>query len=378
MRKSTILYLIFFAIILIAACKKETPVEIKEDPVFYFSGAVDGSPVKLNAGENDYYMYSSYLLDTNSVYNFLADLKQINCTNCINRIQVQINDFRVSSPAAGAVIDTSLLAGYYPYQLPGGAPTSYNAYFTATPSNDSSSVPSSYLWDFGDGTTSAIANPAHVFSHSGIYTVCLTISYLNSCTSTICNPVKVGVAGADFNAAINAQSSPAGNTVSLTSTITGGTAPFTYSWDMGDGNTFTTQNVTHTYLIANNYKACLQATDANGYIANTCSNISTQNFPGCSTNYNFMSDTTGGIPNPNAFSNVIIKWTDNSGLTYSSNNSSQPVDSYFQIVSSDSYLNNQNNETTKKLHVKFKCKVFNGSNSHTIDNGEAVIAVAYK
>jgi hypothetical protein len=30
------------------------------------------------------------------------------------------------------------------------------------------------------------------------------------------------------------------------------------------------------------------------------------------------------------------------------------------------------------LHLNVKCKVFNGSNSRQIDNGDAVIAVSYK
>ena len=84
------------------------------------------------------------------------------------------------------------------------------------------------------------------------------------------------------------------------------------------------------------------------------------------------------VSNPSAFSNVTIKWTDNAGTTYTSNDSGQTNDSYFRIVSVEDYLNNKNNQLTKKLHVNFKCKVFNGTNSRQIDNGEAVIAVSYK
>ena len=165
----------------------------------------------------------------------------------------------------------------------------------------------------------------------------------------------------------------------LSSVVIGGTPPFSYSWNLGDGNTSTLQNVVHTYSTANSYQACLQVTDANGNIANSCNDIATQGFQGCTTNFNFLSDTVG-IPNPQALSNVTITWTDNSGVIYTSNSNNvpQPSDSYFQIISEENYLKNLSNQSTKKLHVKFKCMVFNGSNSRQISNGDVVIAVAYK
>ena len=33
---------------------------------------------------------------------------------------------------------------------------------------------SSFLWEFGDGTTSSAANPYHVYTNPGVYTVSLT------------------------------------------------------------------------------------------------------------------------------------------------------------------------------------------------------------
>lgn len=377
-RRSHMFSLIGFSVFIsiLSGCKKDYPVASNGNPVFYFSGNIDGSPVSLKAGVNDYYMYSSYVQDSSSnVYGFLGDLKQTNCTNCNNRIQFRLNDFRVSLPGASVSIDSSLLSGYYPFQILGGVPILHSVNFTAVPSVDSSSTPSSYLWNFGDGTTSSIANPKHVFARPGDYNVCLTINYSNSPASSICNIVNVGVPNSTFYASI--QSSVAVNTMQFTGVVTGGTPPFNYSWDFGDGNTSTLQNGTHFYSSANIYKVCLQVKDANGYITNSCSNISTQNFPGCITNFNFKPDTLG-VSNPFAFSNVTILWTDNSGIAYTSNNSSQPTTSYFQIISVENYIKNQNNQSTKKLHVKFKCTVYNGNNTHIIDNGDAVIAVSYK
>ena len=44
-----------------------------------------------------------------------------------------------------------------------------------------SSGATSYLWDFGDGTTSTAANPTHVYGSAGTYTVKL-LAITNGCT----------------------------------------------------------------------------------------------------------------------------------------------------------------------------------------------------
>lgn len=43
----------------------------------------------------------------------------------------------------------------------------------------------SYLWDFGDGKTSTIASPSHVYAQKGTYTIKLTVTSDVGCTSTI-------------------------------------------------------------------------------------------------------------------------------------------------------------------------------------------------
>lgn len=68
-------------------------------------------------------------------------------------------------------------------------PGSYNCY-------DFSSGTSalSYLWDFGDGTTSTLAVPSHTYSPPGAYVVCLTVSAntgTTTCTDTYCDSSSV-------------------------------------------------------------------------------------------------------------------------------------------------------------------------------------------
>ena len=61
-------------------------------------------------------------------------------------------------------------------KLSGTSPLVVN--FNSTGSNDPDGNPITYLWDFGDGTTSTAANPSHTFSATGSrgFTVKLTVS----------------------------------------------------------------------------------------------------------------------------------------------------------------------------------------------------------
>jgi PKD repeat protein len=67
----------------------------------------------------------------------------------------------------------------------------------------STSVPmfntTSHYWTFGDGTTSALVNPQHIFANAGTYTVCLTIiNSINGCTDDVCHTIVIGSSQQQF------------------------------------------------------------------------------------------------------------------------------------------------------------------------------------
>jgi phosphatidylinositol-3-phosphatase len=55
--------------------------------------------------------------------------------------------------------------------------------------------------------------------------------------------------------------------VSFTGTATGGTPPYSYNWNFGDGNTAIGSSTAHSYQSANNFTAALTVTDTAGSIA---------------------------------------------------------------------------------------------------------------
>lgn len=68
--------------------------------------------------------------------------------------------------------------------------------------------------------------------------------------------------------AASVTSGPAPLNVALTGTVRGGTAPYTYSWDFGDGSAGgTTGSLNHTYQLSGVYAAALSVTDAAHQVA---------------------------------------------------------------------------------------------------------------
>lgn len=51
--------------------------------------------------------------------------------------------------------------------------------------------PYTFLWSFGDGTSSNEAFPSHTYNGNGPYNLCLTLSTADGCTSTHCDSVSV-------------------------------------------------------------------------------------------------------------------------------------------------------------------------------------------
>ncbi len=197
---------------------------------------------------------------------------------------------------------------------------------SGTPIQFSSNVTGSstytYLWDFGDGTTSTQQNPSHAFSSLGCATATFNVTLTvtgGGCTVTKTNTITVkqkpDISFSDqvnpfnpFNNCSNASSNPVysitvGNT-SASSCIT------SFSIDWGDGNTQAniTFPISHTYTSNGVYAMIITANGTNGCVnSKTCivKNVSnplgglnspgtTQNLCAPTTNLQFTLSNWGG------------------------------------------------------------------------------------
>ena len=174
------------------------------------------------------------------------------------------------------------------FSICSGTSTSCQAIFNSSPDssnankiyfNDASTgSPTSWTWNFGDGSSSSLQNPSHTYANSGNYTVTLQISSA-TCSDSTSSQISIGTPPPNCQASFYAiPDSSNANLISFINTSTGN--PTNFSWDFGDGSTSNAMNPTHLYS-AGNYTVTLLISGPN------CQSITTQNIviAGGSTNY---------------------------------------------------------------------------------------------
>ncbi|TDH25496.1 PKD domain-containing protein [Segetibacter sp. 3557_3] len=111
-----------------------------------------------------------------------------------------------------------------------------------------------YKWLFGDGSTSTLQHPNHLYQKAGTYTVTLIVTNSTGCADTLVktNAINIGVVQANFT---KPDTICAGQTFVLTNTSN----PTTVSskWDFGDGTTSTSINPSKDYRTGGTYQITL-------------------------------------------------------------------------------------------------------------------------
>lgn len=140
-----------------------------------------------------------------------------------------------------------------------------NVQFTDTSTAPGSSI-ASWHWDFGDGNTSTLQNPSHVYANPGQYTATLTVTAANTLQDIAQATVNVDPPVAPTASFTTNPSPPAGTAplnVQFTDTSAPGSGSITaWHWDFGDGNNSTQQNPSHVYNADGSYVVTLTVTNS--------------------------------------------------------------------------------------------------------------------
>jgi len=128
----------------------------------------------------------------------------------------------------------------------------------------------SYLWNFGDGATSTLQNPTHIFNSIGTYTVRLTVSDENGTTGENTVVITVSALANNPPRALIIATPSSGITPLAVTFIGSGTDPdgriIAYFWDFGDGTSTDEQNPVHTFADVGTHSVTLAVTDNDGAI----------------------------------------------------------------------------------------------------------------
>jgi gliding motility-associated-like protein len=174
----------------------------------------------------------------------------------------------------------SLLVGFLVFFLADKARAQLNAGFSANITSgcessivmfadQSTASPTSWQWDFGDGsTTSSLQNPVHFYANTGTYTVTLNVANSSgTAVETKTNYITIHENPiVEFSLPDTVGCIPYSAVFSDATVVAGGSV-VSWNWDFGDGNTSNLENPLHIYNSENSFHVLLSVTDNNG-----CSN----------------------------------------------------------------------------------------------------------
>ena len=193
-------------------------------------------------------------------------------------------------------------------------PTSGCGFLSVSFQDQSTGNPTSWDWDFGDGTThSTLQNPTHVYSTNGTYTVKLKVTnaYGNN-TFTRTNYIVVHKKPvANFSGVPLSGCQPL--TVQFSDVTTVGDGPVSnWNWNFGDGYSSTAGNPSHTYTNPGTYNIILLVTDIYGCSANKTVNSYITVYPNPVAGFTSSNNTSCSSPATVDFTSTST----GSGLTY--------------------------------------------------------------
>lgn len=140
----------------------------------------------------------------------------------------------------------------------------------------------SYLWDFGDGTTSAEFEPKHIFNgDQEFYTVTLQATNTLGCTNNLVMLQYIHIVPppvARFNVLPSTLINIPDYTFRFEDESTGN--PAIWSWDFGDKQSSALKNPSHTYPDTGTYVVTLKVTSQQGCFTTTFKKVTIVGVPG--------------------------------------------------------------------------------------------------
>lgn len=361
-------YITFFllALLSITACKpEEFPEEVKENPVFYLEGKLNGQYFKYEAGADNMYMYADMNQLESGVMQYISTLGLADCEDCPGNLSFQITNSNNQLNTGNIPLDSTA------YQ------TEYEVQFTAETWSNAGAPIQEYIWDFGDGTTSNEANPKHVFDGSQNYRdISLRVKrsatetdfiskrvYLNHPCTCRFSAQEINSNPKEFEYKVIGNISEI-NTVQWLSPGFGAQNGLSfiqpYNPVPNDGKDEVSLKLTYNNgCEAEDKKHILIDANAAKVIANFSYNVK---------------KIDEEIENPAPIV-VNIVYVDAQGNRFESNANNQESYSYFEILSLEDFDTNELGHKTQKAEISFGFQLFSGNRSLLLENGKGVIAV---
>lgn len=241
--------------------------QCEKDSVYLQANSIDGQIIATwNWNFNDGTIPSTtiantirHLFQTTGAYEVALQATTVNgCSNPIKPVKVNINPLPVADFSSPKIC------------LPHGT-----SYFTNLSSiADGSEGQFSYLWNFGDAAsgnnnTSIEKNPTHHYSSTGPFTVSLTVTSGQGCSSVKTTPLR-DVFNSPVAAFAAIDETCAGSVISFDDQSSDNEKPITtWHWNFGDQSTSTIENPSHQFAQPRTFRVGLAVTNSEGCVSDT-------------------------------------------------------------------------------------------------------------
>jgi len=144
-----------------------------------------------------------------------------------------------------------------------------NQQVTFTAAANGGTTPYMFSWTFGDSSSDIGSTVAHTYTSVGTFTVVLAVTDSGSPQQSAISQQSVTVtnqpAPLTTSFAYSPSSPTVGQNVTFTASASGGTAPYSFRWNFGDGSSGEASTVFHTYTNPGSYNASIMVIDAEGH-----------------------------------------------------------------------------------------------------------------
>jgi hypothetical protein len=375
-------YYLLFSFLVIASCSPDLdiPETIEGDVVFQVSAMIDGEAITLAAGKANHYMFTDYEVDSNGVSLFQGILGEVGCENCPNSL-----GFEFAQASGNTVLDDLFSTINQPMIAYRNAltPMEITGYNTDFEIDLEGTAPFSLVWDFGDGTPlyPSLGTFQYEYAESGVYNVCVEIMDAAGCQSIICRTVSTDNS---MNCSINFSVYHVNGLNYHFYPYSAGVPPFNYQWNIQDS--VSPQNVALASPTILMNQIGIMPIEVSMTDGNNCSSSIMQlvdfNNPDaiCLNHFDYHAEPIFTPGTAQDYSSTFaIKYINENGVTYSSALGEQPTFSFLNILETEDFFMNDNNQPTKKITMEMACRLFDMDGDYVdLKNGSGTIAVAYQ
>ncbi len=358
-----------FLIVIIGICScKQIPEPQDEftSPAYWVNGFIDEKVIKINAGENDFYLSTSFEKDKNGIYDFIGEFTQ-NCSNCKTKLKFKIKNYKHIQTINSFNSDSAISKNEYSFLELNKANLAFVFKFQA----QNSEILKAQNWFINDQIKSEKSNLILQAKPNSLYKILLQTEEINYCKSNIYfnlkTPSKYKLKKLPQFKVTNID-----NKKTMFKFEAEGEPNSVYEWDFGNGAKAKGKIVFNGFQ--NKGISFIQMKQIHAGDTNEIGKwIQTNGATNCISNFDYAYYPQYDSLN---FSTIEIEYTDENGISYSSAKITQTDESNFVIQEVFDSMRNKSNQKTKTISFQLNCKLSDGNNILKISNFKGKIALA--